>query len=111
MPTIFEAKDLPVAEQNGVNTTTLADESMLGTSALQVERIVLQSGAESVSYNPAEAERFLYVIRGNGQAHVGERALPLNAESVLWLEKKESFNLEAGSDGLEVLLCQAPASG
>jgi len=37
--------------------------------------------------------------------------LPLNAESVLWLEKKESFHLEAGSDGLEVLLCQAPASG
>ena len=109
MPTIFEPKDLPVTEKNGANVATLANQVMLGTNALQVERILLQPGAQSVSYHPGDVERFLYVIRGQGHAYVGEQALALDVESVLWLEKGDIFFLEAGLDGLEVLLCHAPA--
>ena len=109
MPTIIEPKDLPVTEKDGVNVATLANQAMLGTNALQVARILLQPGVESASYRPGDAERFVYVIRGKGQAYVGEQAFPLNAESVLWLEKGDIFFLEAGLDGLEVLLCHAPA--
>lgn len=110
MPTIFEPKDLPVTEKNGVNVATLANQAMLGTKALQVERITLEAGAKSSTFEVFENERFAYVIRGKGQACVAEQEFPLEAESVLWLEKGDAFYLEAGADGLEVLLCHAPAN-
>ena len=110
MPTIFEPKDLPVAGKHGANITTLANNAMLGTNALQVERIMLEASAKSSMFEAVDAERFTYVVRGKGQVFVGEQAFPLDAESMLWLEKDESFYLEAGADGLEVLLCRAPAS-
>lgn len=110
MPTIFESKDLPVTEKNGVNITTLANNAMLGADALQVERIMLEAGAKSSMFEALDAERFVYVVRGKGQAYVGEQAFHLDAESMLWLEKDDTFFLEAGADGLEVLLCHAPAS-
>jgi quercetin dioxygenase-like cupin family protein len=110
MPTIFEPKDLPVTEKNGANIATLANNALLGTNALQVERIVFAAGAESESFEASDAERFVYVIRGKGQAHVDGQVFPLDVESVLWLEKGDTFYLEAGADGLEVLLCHAPAS-
>lgn len=109
MPTIFDPNDFPLTEKNGAKIATLANQAMLGTDALQVERILLQPGAESASYPPSDGERFVYVIRGKGQAYVGQQAFPLGAESVLWLEKGDTFYLEAGSDELEILLCQAPA--
>ena len=110
MPTIFEPKDLPVTEKNGANIATLANRAMLGADALQVERVMLDAGAKSSTFESIDPERFIYVIRGNGQAYVGEQSFPLDVESMLWLEQNDTFYLEAGADGLEVLLCRAPAS-
>ena len=110
MPIIFEPKDLPVAEKDKVKITTLANQAMLGTPALQVQRIMLEAGTRSESFHAETVERFLYVINGQGQADVGEQRFPLERESILWLEKSDSFWLEAGAAGLELLLCQAPAS-
>lgn len=109
MPTIFAPGDLPVTEKNGVNITALANRAMLETNALQVERIILDANAKSSTFGAFENERFVYVIRGKGRAEVGAQGFPLAAESVLWLEKGDTFYLEAGADGLEVLLCHAPA--
>jgi len=108
MPTIFESKDLPLDEKTGAKIATLANQAMLGTNALQVKRITLNASAESDLYKAENAERFVYVIRGIGQAYVNEQAFPLSSESVLWLDKGDSFYLEADADGLEVLLCLAP---
>lgn len=110
MPTIFESPDLPVTEKNGINIATLANRAMLGTDALQVERIILEACAKSSRFESITPERFVYVIRGTGQAHVGEQSFPLEAESMLWLEKDDTFYLEADMDGLEILLCQAPGN-
>ena len=99
-----------MTEKDGVSLTTLADQAMLGTDALQVQRIALKAGTRSDSFDAGSAERFVYVIGGQGQALAGEQRFPLEAESVLWLEKSDSFSLEAGAAGLEVLLCHAPAS-
>jgi uncharacterized RmlC-like cupin family protein len=110
MPTIFDPKDFSVIEKNGVNIATLANQAMLGTNAFRVEKVLLQPGAESASYPPRNEERFVYVIRGKGQAYVGQQAFPLSTESVLWLEKEDMFYMEAGFEGLEILLCQAPAT-
>ena len=110
MPTIFEAKDLPVTEKNGVNIATLANRAMLGTNALQVKRIMLEESVKSSTFESVETERFVYVIRGKGHAYVSEQSFPLDAESMLWLEKDDPFYLEADTDGLEVLLCHAPGN-
>lgn len=109
MPTIFEAKDLPVTEQSGLNITTLANQAMLGTDALQVQRITLNASAKSESFAAENAERFVYVVRGRGQAYVGGQVFPLDAESVLWLDNGDTVYFEAEADGLQVLLCRAPA--
>ena len=109
MPTIFEPKDLPIDEKSGVKIVTLANQAMLGTDALQVERITLGANSNSESFGPQNAERFVYVVSGRGRAQVGKDAFPLEAESVLWLDKADSFHFGAEADGLELLLCFAPA--
>lgn len=109
LPAIFEPADLPVIKTNAATITTLANPDMLGANPLQVERITLDADARTTSYAAIDAERFVYVVRGRGQAHVGEQSFPLDTEAVLWLEKSDMFFLEAGADGLEVLLCRAPA--
>ena len=109
MPIILEPKDLTVIQKDGVNVAVLAEYSKIGTNALQVERIELKTGAKTPLYDVADAERFIYVIRGNGAAYGGDQKYPLEAESVLWLAREEQFYLEAGAGGLEVLLCRAPA--
>lgn len=109
MPTILDPERLPVREKDGVQATTLANSAMLGTDALHVGRLLLAPGARSAPRRAEAGERFLYVIRGKGKAHVGDEAFPLAAESVLWLEESDSLRLEAGPEELEVLLCRAPS--
>lgn len=109
MPKIFESRDLSVKEEKGMRVKTLANATMLGTDALQVKQIMLEAGTKSETFAAVEAERFIYVIHGKGQAYVGEEVFPLETESVLWLEKQDAFMLEADETELELLLCQAPA--
>lgn len=109
MPTIFEPADLTTIKKNGTTIATLANPEMLRANALQVERVTLEAVTKTTSHPAIDAERFIYVVRGRGQAHVGEQSFPLDTEAVLWLEKNDVFFLEAGADGLEVLLCRAPA--
>ena len=109
MPTIFEPNDLPVRNETGATYTTLANPAMLGSDALGVERLSLQASKKSEPASAAESERFLYVIQGSGKALVGTNSFPLARESMLWVESGDTFTLEAGVDGLEVLVSQAPA--
>ena len=108
MPTIFEPKDLPWDEKTGVKIATLANQAMLGTDALQVKRITLNANSKSETFDAENMERFVYVISGKGQAQVGNETFPLEAESVLWLEKSEAFHFETEENELELLLCYAP---
>jgi len=110
MPIIFESKDLPLDERTGVKIATLANQSMLGTDALQVKRVSLGANSKSESFDAENMERFVYVISGKGQAQVGNESFPLEAESVLWLEKTDSFHFETEASDLELLLCAAPVS-
>ena len=109
MPTIFEPNDLPVRNKEGATYITLANTAMLRADALDVMRITLEAGKKSEPASAVEAERFLYVIQGSGQAQVGSESFPLAPESMLWIEPGDTFTLEAGTEGLEVLVCKAPA--
>jgi hypothetical protein len=57
-----------------------------------------------------EGEGLVYVISGNGLVRIGEEHLPLEPESVLWLEPGDSFTFQAGTQGLEILQGYAPHS-
>ena len=109
MPTIFEPKDLPLTQQNGLSLTTLADTSMLGTDALAVERVALDANVSTSISEATNIERFIYIIRGAGEAQVGDQLFPLEPESMLWIEADDTYSLKSGAEGLEVLLCRAPA--
>ena len=108
MPTIFEPKDLPLDEKTGVKIATLANQAMLGTDALQVKHITLNTNSKSETFGTENAERFIYVISGKGQGQVGSESFLLEAESVLWLEKTDSFHFETETNELELLICYAP---
>lgn len=98
-------------EHNGVLLTTLANAAMLGVEALDVQRFTLEAEADTPSFGAAQAERFVYVIRGEGDARVAGESFPLAPESILWIEPADVFSLQAGLQGLDVLLCRAPAGG
>jgi len=109
MPTIFKPNDLPVRDEAGAKFITLANPAMLGADALQVERVSVTAGEKSEPSSAVDAERFLYVIQGSGQAQVGDETFPLAPESMLWIESGDTVTLEANAEGLEVLVCKAPA--
>ena len=110
MPTLFNPDDLTTTRENGASTTTLANASVLGVDALAVERITLDANMCTSVFEANNAERFIYIIRGAGQAHVGKEIYPLEPESILWIEPGDSYSLEAGEKSLEVLICRAPGN-
>ena len=109
MPTILQPDELPRLRQKGLSLTTLGTAAALGTDALQVERIRMDANTTTAPFVAAQAERFLYVIGGAGQAQAGGEEFALAPESVLWIEAQDSYTLRSGPDGLEVLICRAPA--
>ncbi len=109
MPTILQPDELPRLRQRGLSVTTLGTPATLGTEALRVEHIQMDANATTAPFGTAQAERFLYVIRGAGQAQAGGEEFALGPESMLWIEAQDSCTLESGPEGLEVLICRAPA--
>ena len=109
MPMIFSTAELTTTRQAGVAQTTLASRALLGSDALHVEQITLDPGARTQPAQASDAEHFVYVVRGAGHAHVGTESLPLEPESILWLEPGDTYTFEAGAHALAVLLCRAPA--
>ena len=107
MPTIFSPAQLKTTRAGGAAHTTLADAAMLGSDALQVERLTLDASAKTPSTAAPDGEHFLYVIRGTGTARVGSESFTLEPESMLWLEAGDEYSIEAGAEGLEVLRCTA----
>jgi quercetin dioxygenase-like cupin family protein len=88
--------------------TILADPDSIGARAMAARRLQLDPGASTPQGEHRDGERFLYVIGGTGTAIVGDERLPLAPESVLWLESGDRYRVEAGPDGIELLLAEAP---
>jgi len=109
MPTIFDPKDLSMTRQNNVAYTILANSSMIGSDALHIERVTLEAGSHTPPADAIPGEQFIYVVRGAGQAQIGEATYPLEHESILWIESGDAYSLKAGAEELEVLICRAPA--
>ena len=71
-------------------------------------RWTLEPNATGPMLTQGDSEQLLYVIRGSGIALVNGEELPLDRESVLWLEPGEKYQFVAGDSGMEILQGYAP---
>jgi uncharacterized cupin superfamily protein len=94
----------------GWSEAVLADADVIGAHAMVLRRLTLEPRARtSERERSSGGEEFLYVIRGDGVAFVGDAGLALAPETVVWLEEPDrSYRLEAGENGLEVLIAHGP---
>lgn len=109
MPIIIDAEKTQVARRgNGWTEFTLVDAQIIGDPALVARRWILEPSAQGPEMIHGDADQLLYVIRDDGCAVVNGEEMPLNEESVLWLEAGERYQFLAGEDGLELLQGYAP---
>lgn len=109
MPIIVDTQDVRVTRQGaGWKEITLADVQIIGAPAMVARRWVLEPQAQGPELIHGETDQLLYVIYGSGNAIVNGEKLPLDEESVLWLEPGERYHFLAGKDGLEILQGYAP---
>lgn len=109
MATIINPEEIKVTNQkSGWVETTLADAQVFNYPAMVARRWSFEPSGRSPEYQHNETELFLYVISGSGIAIVNGDDYPLDDEAVLWVEANDKYYLEAGADGLEILLGFAP---
>jgi quercetin dioxygenase-like cupin family protein len=101
MPVLIQSKEMKT-EHRG------ADSRTIGTAAMVARRWTFEPGAHGPELTHGPVEQLLYVIRGSGAAVVNGERLPLNVETVLWLEPGDRYHLEADDSGLEILQGYAP---
>lgn len=78
-----------------------------GVSAMALERLVVDAGAHGPALEGRGRERFLYVVRGSGTAMGAGEGIPLEHETIVWIEAGDRLRLVAGTEGLEVLIAEA----
>jgi quercetin dioxygenase-like cupin family protein len=81
-----------------------------GTLALGARRLALEPRETAARVEAPAGESFLYVIGGSGRVQAAGESAALAAESVVWLEPGDTCELEAGDDGLRLLLAHAPGT-
>ena len=109
MPVLIRSQEMKTERRGeGWAETTLADSQAIGTSAMVARSWTFEPGARGPEVTHGPIEQVLYVIRGSGTAFVGGERLPLDVETVLWLEPGDRYHLEAGDGGLEILQGYAP---
>ncbi len=109
MPNILNPEEMNIRHQgDGWTELTLADSQAIGAPAMVARRWSLVPHARGPERVHGEVEQLLYVIRGSGVAIVGDERLPLEPETMLWLEPGDRYQFEAGDAGLEILQGYAP---
>jgi len=109
MPEFRQPEEMAIDDEgDGWAVRTLADSSHVAGLAMAAKRWTLDGGARTPRRQPHRgAERFLYVIHGEGAAVIDGERLRLDPECVVWLEPDDAYSLEAGPGGLEVLEAHA----
>jgi quercetin dioxygenase-like cupin family protein len=109
MPVILNPEEMNSIEQvEGVKITTLADRHAIGSPAMVARRWSIAPGVYSTQQKHGPTEQLLYVISGNGHAIVNGERLPLEPETVLWLEPGDVYQFYSGVRRLEILQGYAP---
>jgi len=109
MPIILKPDDMKLfAERDGLTVTTLADSDLIGEPALVARRWSLAPNSSTHQSTYGEQEQLLYVISGSGFACVNGETMPLELETMLWLEPGDVYQITANREGLELLQGYAP---
>jgi mannose-6-phosphate isomerase-like protein (cupin superfamily) len=114
MPVIRHLNEL--AQQRGPGWTRLdwAGAAVFGEPVpMEAHRYRIEAGAAGPDITLGAQEAFAYVIAGMGRGLAGGESYPLAPEGVLWLAGCDGLGLEAGPDGLDVLVAEStlPAGG
>jgi quercetin dioxygenase-like cupin family protein len=111
MPIIVKLEERRIQQHaDGWEEILLADSKIIGSPALAARHWSLEPNVSGPQIEHGDYDEMLYVISGSGDAWVGNQRFSLTAESLLWLEPGDSYQLEAGPEGLEVLQGIAPDS-
>jgi len=109
MPIIRKPDEMTVNQHGeGCTETILADHRVLGEAVMVTRRWSLMPHSRGPETKRGDYEEMLYVISGSGSAQVGEMRHTLQPECMLWLERGDTYFLDAGPEGLEVLQYCAP---
>ena len=104
MPVILKPEGMEIQTTgDGWTKTILADHKTIGTSALTAKRWSFEPLASGPEQVHSDTDQLLYVISGSGTVRANNETLPLEKETVLWLEQGDVYQFFAGEDGLEVL--------
>ena len=110
MPVIRHPDEL--TQQDGPGWTRLdwAGAAVFGEPVpMEACRYRIQAGATGPQIALGGQEAFAYVIGGAGMALAAGESYPLARESVLWLAGRDALTLQAGPDGLDVLVAESAA--
>jgi quercetin dioxygenase-like cupin family protein len=79
-----------------------------GLAPLKVRRFLIDAGGTAHLIPPRGAEAFAYVIAGSGAAAASPPAerFALATESMLWLGPCDELSVEAGLDGLDLMVAE-----
>ena len=109
MPTIQKPEEMNYADQGeGWKVRRIAGGELFGGPAMSAFHWILEPRTRGPEIIHGNYDEMLYVIAGSGAAVVGGRRLPLEPESLLWLETGDRCQLESGAQGLDVLQSYAP---
>ena len=109
MPIILKPEIMETeTTREGWTKTTLADHKTIRTSAIVARRWSFKPLAVGPEQKHDDTDQLLYVISGDGTVRVNGESLPLEKETLLWLERDDVYNFIAGEFGLEVLQGYAP---
>lgn len=109
MPIILKPETMET-ETTGEGWTkiTLADRYSLGTSAIAAHRWVFEPFTIGPEQKHSGADELIYVISGSGTMRVNDDRLPLEWETVVWVEQGDIFQFLTTENALEVLQGFAP---
>jgi quercetin dioxygenase-like cupin family protein len=111
MPVIREASQLNHRSGPGWDCQAWASADAFGAPVpMRADRYRLAPGARSELIPLGGQEAVGYVIAGTGIAHASGEAFPLARESMLWLAACSGLELEAGPDGLDLLVAESEAA-
>lgn len=105
MPTLVSPDQMQVQQGDGWTLTTLAGADQANMVA---RRWLIAPNARTPEAVHGDCDQLLYVIRGSGTAVANGEDLPLDHESVLWLETSDRYYFAAGPEGMEILQGYTP---
>lgn len=113
MPAIMKPAEKHEAIEDhgdGWEIRRIAGHELFGDVAMAAFRWSFEPHATGPQFTHGDYDEMFYIIAGSGSVVISGRRMPLEAESLLWLEPGDSGHFEAGQRGLEILQAYAPGA-